>query len=155
MNEDAMTREAYEQACKTLDPIVLFPGSLEELNSLGERYKFIPLQGGEKFLIGGITLRLSDLWLHITVTHRNTGGGLIENVKGPASTEEFGVLKGIVEEQYLQMGLSLFERDIRHRAMVGGADGLVHVQLYSAQSPMYMGVPVKRNIDPKVYGRAL
>lgn len=144
MGQDAMTREQWEQGHKALEHIILFPGSLEELNSLGIKYEFVPLQLGEKFLVGRITPRLSDLWLHMTVTSKTPESDYVESVKRPASSEQYNAVKKIVEESFLQMGLQFFERDIRHRAMVDGVDGLIHVQLYSATPQLYMGVPVKK-----------
>ncbi len=129
-----------EEFYKAVKDVVLFPGSLDELNSLeklcgsGKAYELLPAfdKKAEKYTKGVFVPSIEDIKSYydmLNKTHKVvcTQDGLIEMVKYWI-TERYGILN------YINL-------DIRIKALEIGADGLTHFQKFDED--YFMGVPVK------------
>ncbi len=147
---------------KGIKGIVLFPGSVDELNILEEinssdrEYKLMPIKGDKKYLIGTIIPNLKEIeeqvnnlkeGIRIRVKAISAIGGLETSLAqeiGREAFKELGPIGNIVESLYTEniKNPAFLGMDIRLKAKEIGANGLVHVQVYDKES-FYMGVPVK------------
>ncbi|MCD6226539.1 MAG: hypothetical protein J7J93_01965 [Candidatus Aenigmarchaeota archaeon] len=144
---------------KSIEDIVLFPGSLYELNILekvngsGKTYELIQQKDGEKYLTGPIIPKPSELKEMIRVM-QGVGGILDKSDLGlELGLDDLGFeldkykmdeMAGMLEEIMITLYETpeLMETDIRLKAKKIGANGLVDVRLYHKDG-IYMGVPVK------------
>lgn len=140
--------------------IVLFPGNVDDLNRLditsnasrGMEYSLMPMQGGRKFITGmlipsPIELReLMQLQMGGLSAAKTSGLtsklGLnkeLDDAEAQAG-EAFKMIEQLARQMFGQQ--ATMDADIRMKARLLGANGLVHVQLYTKDG-MYMGVPVR------------
>ena len=124
-----------KQFYKEYETFILFPDSLDELNILERdkrnEYTYLPMDSGQKYITGTITLSLNEkLEQKLEEMDFPT---LIENIDLELKEVE-KLIKKILKEQFVN------KKDIRIKAKMIGACGLVMLQYYSEKT--FMGIPI-------------
>ncbi|MBI4919020.1 hypothetical protein HY837_03760 [archaeon] len=139
---------------KQVDGIVMFPGSVEELNRLefskksGRSYSIVPLEGNRTFFTGVIVPSKEELREMICVMKGVAVG--FAALRGEEAASAQKELEEEIESELepvlhqLLGSPALMDLDLRLKAKKLGADGVVHVQMYNKDG-MYFGVPVKQH----------
>jgi len=150
---------------KSVEDIILFPGTLDELNgqeelirllnkdkSIPQRvYQLLPQQGGVRY-ISGVIIQSPEKLKEIGLTLLSIAGGG-SNIEQKVEKSGF-ILDFMVDKMYELPKVQ--QMDIRLKAKKMGANGLVHVQ-YEGTSNLslkgsdfnsislhtYMGLPVR------------
>ena len=132
---------------KTVEDIVLYPGTVDELNKRkdvtvsGKRYEEIPLHGGKKFITGVIIPSPSE-FQELTNVMQDAAealGGMGLDVDDADVNKLTEMLEPTMKKLY---GIpAVMNMDLRLKVKEIGANGLVCVQLYNKED-RYMGIPV-------------
>ena len=148
-------KQFYREAGK----IVLFPGSIADLNAIEalsdsrssiRRYQLMPVEGGQKYLTG--ILIPSPAELREQTTAKRLGMAVLQTsgLAGRLDSEteavaELGEVLETIERLTIQIVSKpeIMGMDIRMKAREIGANGLVHFQAHGNKEETYMGVPVK------------
>lgn len=130
---------------ETVEDIVLYPGTLDELNRIerrgktGKIYDFMPQLSGQQYIIG-ILVPTAEEFKDFMMVARAAVGALSEDLENAEILERAEELR-----DKLFSSPQVRAQDLRVKAKKIGAQGLIHVQLYTKDS-LYMGVPVRQEI---------
>jgi hypothetical protein len=130
---------------KSVEDIVLYPGSIDELNKIisvsGRKgaYELMPQQGNILYVTGVIIP---------TIPEMKKGLGIAKNITESLAmfrSQDLDLGTERLEEMMneLYMNPAMLSSDIRVAAKEIGANGLIHFQLFSKED-LYIGVPVKK-----------